>query len=360
MKQRNRGKAPNDDSLFNDKWQQVFYEAVKDMGYLLSREYGSKASVQIVGNKYRLNARQQKALLGMSASDASVSSRKNKEVFADSLKGKEVIIDGFNLLIILESAISGAYVFRGKDGAYRDVTSVHGGYKKVIQTEAAIEMIGKMLHELGVSKATWYLDAPISNSGRLKTHLREFAEGKNYPWEIHLVNNPDKELIASDQIMISSDAWILEDGKTWFNAMDYLLQKHIDEYQLFLSEKPKKIAIVTCVKEKQNHPCSVKEMYKGELFQSFYQAAEDIQPDAIYILSGKYHLLELNDMIQPYDVNLNLQSENYQSIWSNKVLTQLRKKTNLSQDEFHFFTNKNYCKNLIPHIRHYHIPLEIE
>lgn len=360
MKQRNRGKAPNDDSLFNDKWQQIFYEAVKDMSYLLSREYGSKASVQIVGNKYRLNARQQKALLGMSASDVSVELRKNKEVFSDALRGKEVIIDGFNLLIILESAISGAYVFKGKDSAYRDVTSVHGGYKKVVQTEAAIVMIGKMLQELGVSKASWYLDAPISNSGRLKTHLREFAERKNYPWEIHLVNNPDKELIASDKIMISSDAWILEDGKQWFNAMDYLLQHHLQECQLFFSEKPRKIAMVTCVKEKQNYPCPAKNMYKGELFDSFFQAAEDIQPDAIYILSGKYHLLELDEIIHPYDVNLNRQSENYQKIWAERVLIQLRKKTNLNHDLFYFFTHKNYCKYLIPHISHYSIPIEIE
>jgi hypothetical protein len=359
MKQRNRGKAPNDHLLFNEKFQAVFYEALEDMSYLLSREYGVKSSLQIVGSKYRLNARQQKALLGMSASNASVISRKNKELSIDDLAGKEVIIDGFNLLIILESAISGAFVFKGMDGAYRDVMSVHGGYKRVLQTEEAILLIGKMLQELQVKKAVWYLDAPISNSGRLKTHLRETAEREGFPWEIYLANNPDKELIASDKIMISSDAWILEDGQQWFNAMDYLIQHHLENVELFHATPAQKIAIVTCVKEKQIYPCSAKEMYKGELFESFLQAAKNVQADEIFILSGKYGLLDLNDKIEPYDVNLNLQSETYQTKWAKKVLTQLRKKTDLNRDDFHFFTSENYCKNIISHIRQYTIPLEI-
>lgn len=360
MKQRNRGKAPNDHLLFNGKFQAIFYEALKDMSYLLSRGYGSKSSLQIVGNRYRLNARQQKALLGMSASEDSIVSRKEKEIRAENLAGKEVVIDGFNLLIILESAISGAFVFKGQDGAYRDVTSVHGGYKRVLQTEQAILLIGKMLQDLQVKKVTWYLDAPISNSGRLKTHLRETAEKENFPWEIHLVNNPDKELIASDNIIISSDAWVLEDGKQWFNAMGYLIQHHLEDMELFYAEAPRKIAIVTCVKEKQDYPCRAEEMYRGTLFESFFQAAKNVNPDVVFILSGKYGLLELDDKIEPYDVNLNLQTEDYQKEWSERVLVQLREKTDLERDDFYFFTSKNYCKNLVSSIRNYSIPLEIE
>ncbi len=236
MNERNRGKAPSDDTLFGEKWLPVFKEACMDLSYLLGRGYGSKSSLQIVGNRYRLNARQQKALAGMGASEDSVILRNNKRVSASELQGKTVAIDGFNLLIILESAMSGAYIFKGMDGAYRDVTSVHGGYKRVRQTHDAILLVGNVLEKLGIKKAIWYLDAPISNSGRLKTILRETAKEYDFPWEIHLVNNPDKELIASSEIVISSDAWILEECGTWFNMMEEMIENYLDEVCLFSPE----------------------------------------------------------------------------------------------------------------------------
>ena len=66
MTTRNRGKEASDDRLFGDSiMQQKIKEAAKDMKYLLSRGFAEKSSLQLVGNRYRLNARQQKALQGM-------------------------------------------------------------------------------------------------------------------------------------------------------------------------------------------------------------------------------------------------------------------------------------------------------
>ncbi len=356
---RNRGQAPNDHQLFNPKSQLVYYEAIRDMSYLLSRGYGPKSSLQIVGNRYRLNARQQKALLGMSASDTAVKMRKDKEVRAHELRGKKVCIDGFNLLIILESAISGAFLFKGMDGAYRDVTSVHGGYKRVKQTEEAIILIGKILNELGVSEATWYLDAPISNSGRLKTFLREIAVRERFNWTFELVNNPDKELAEGDDIIISSDAWVIEEGKLWFNMMGYLIKHHLQDVEIIYSQARKRIALVTCVKEKADSSCAAKDLYQGQLFNQFMQEAHDQNADEIYILSGKHGLLELEDIIAPYDLNLNEQSSAFVMDWSRQVLTALDKRTNLDNDHFIFITNPTYRQFLVPEVRHYSVPLDI-
>ena len=74
---RNRGKNSNDDQLFgSDKIQQKLKEAVIDMHYLLSRGYAEKSSLQLVGNRYRLNVRQQQAVQGMSASEEQIEQRK--------------------------------------------------------------------------------------------------------------------------------------------------------------------------------------------------------------------------------------------------------------------------------------------
>ena len=102
MAQRNRGKHPNDDKLFNEKWQKIFKEAVIDLSYLLTRGYGDKSSIQLVGNRYRLNSRQQKALMRLSADRNKIPLRLDKALSPTQLTEKSIAIDGFNLLILLE------------------------------------------------------------------------------------------------------------------------------------------------------------------------------------------------------------------------------------------------------------------
>ncbi len=237
MPTRNRGKEASDDRLFGDpKMQQKIKEAAKDMCYLLSRGFAEKSSMQLVGNRYRLNARQQKALQGMSASELQIGSRKKAALLPEQLKGLDVAIDGFNLLIILESALSGAYIFKGLDSYYRDVSGVHGTYKRVQKTEEALMIIGNVLNTLGVPSVHWYFDAPVSNSGKLKTILREVAEQNNFPWSIDLVNNPDKVLAESNHVVISSDAWILDRAQKNFNLVAYLLYSHIKDANIICAQ----------------------------------------------------------------------------------------------------------------------------
>jgi hypothetical protein len=128
------------------------------------------------------------------------------------------------LLIILESALSGAYIFKGRDGACRDIQSVHGSYKRVMQTGEAIKLAGESMNELGICKATWYFDAPVSNSGRLKTFLMDIANIEGYNWEAQLLNAPDKELAISDLPVATSDGWIMDRCEKWVNLANYIIE----------------------------------------------------------------------------------------------------------------------------------------
>ncbi|WP_106791010.1 DUF434 domain-containing protein [Aquimarina sp. Aq78] len=237
MTTRNRGREASDDRLFGElPMQEKLKAAAKDMLYLLSHGYAEKSSVQLVGNRYTLNARQQRALHGMSCSEQQIVIRNKNRVTSKMLKGQTIAIDGFNLLIILESALSGAYIFKGLDGYYRDVSGVHGTYKRVQKTEEALLIIGNTLDKLGVSWVHWYFDAPVSNSGRLKTTLRELAEQHHFSWEIDLVNNPDKELASSAHIVVSSDAWILDRAQKNTNLAAYLVDHYIQEANIICAE----------------------------------------------------------------------------------------------------------------------------
>ncbi len=226
-KQKSRGKEASDDFIFGSISEQTkIKNAVADLSYLLTKGYPEKSTLELVGNRYRLTARQQRAVMGMSASEQQVEFRRLHQIKSDQLKNKELIIDGFNVLIILESLLSEAYIFKGKDGFYRDLSSVYGTYKKVQQTSLAIELIKVFYVNEEIAKIHWIFDKPVSNSGRLKKMIEEIAASHNLNWSVELDNNPDKKIAESDGIALTADAWILDRVLLNFNLVEYLIATH--------------------------------------------------------------------------------------------------------------------------------------
>lgn len=226
MNNRNRGKNTGDDTLFGSQNQrEKLTSAVQDMHYLLSRGYAEKVSAELVGNRYRLKTRQIQSVRGASASITQIQNRNLKQLNVSDLQDKVVYLDGFNVLILLESLLSEAYIFEGSDGCFRDLSEVHGTYKRVNQTLAAIELVAKFYRHSEVQKLIWIFDKPVSNSGRIRQMILDFALENNMKWEIDLEFNPDKFLVENAEIVVSSDAWILDYCKNWFNLIQYLIDK---------------------------------------------------------------------------------------------------------------------------------------
>lgn len=226
MDNRNRGKNTGDDGLFGTgKQLEKLRAAVRDMHYLLSRGYPEKASSELAGNRYRLKTRQIQALRGASASESQLETRRSKQLEIQSLKNKMVFLDGFNVLILLESLLSGAYIFEGLDGCFRDLSGVHGTYKRVNQTLRSVELVASFFKKSGASKLIWIFDQPVSNSGRIKQMVTDFAIEHDLDWEAELQFNPDQFLAEQAEIAVSSDAWILDHCKSWFNLIGYLIHE---------------------------------------------------------------------------------------------------------------------------------------
>lgn len=123
--------------------------------------------------------------------------------------------------------------------------------------------------------------------------------------------------------------------------------------------KPKTIALVACVKNKLDHPAKASEMYIGDDFKSWMEYAQS-QADLIFIVSGKYGLLELDDIITPYDVNLNNATIDERKEWSKKVVNKLSNFCELKKDRFILLTNPSYYEFILPEISNYTIPISID
>lgn len=120
------------------------------------------------------------------------------------------------------------------------------------------------------------------------------------------------------------------------------------------------IALISCVKEKLDHPAPAKDMYIGSGFKDWLKDASFREITKIYILSGKYGLLELDQNIEPYDVNLSDQDPEYRKQWYEDILQKLRAKHDLINDHYILYTNRTYYEGLIDSFGSYEIPFEIE
>jgi hypothetical protein len=221
--QRHRGQHSNDAKLFSPQWLPRLNQAVADLSWLLTRGYPDDASLRIVGDRYRLEERQRRAVQRASCPDEALARRAKARCGPGDLRGRRLLIDGYNLLITIESALSGGILLDCRDGAWRDIASVHGTYRSVEETLPALTLIGQSLQGLGPAEVRWLLDSPISNSGRLRSIMRELAQAQGFGWQVELAANPDKALAAEEEaIAISSDSWVLDHAQRWFN-----LQQHI-------------------------------------------------------------------------------------------------------------------------------------
>jgi hypothetical protein len=226
-KRSHRGPHPADGKLFAPGAISDLRLALADYSLLLTKGYAEKSALKLVGDKFSLTERQRLAIMRSACSDRQLASRSKNCIEAENLAGQSVALDGYNVLITIEAAMSGGVIFAGRDGCYRDLASIHGTYRKVTETIPAVQLIGEFLQELGTSKVRWLLDSPVSNSGRLKTLIGELAEENNWNWEIELLLSPDAELIKTDLVVASSDSVILDDCRCWVNLATEIIKNKL-------------------------------------------------------------------------------------------------------------------------------------
>ena len=224
-----RGAHPDDALLFRHAQFPTLRAAVSELSYLLSRGYALLSAVKLVGDRHDLNVRQRLALSRAACSDQARDSRRAHCLPIQQIAGQEIMIDGFNLLITLEAALSGGVILRCRDGCLRDLASVHGTYRSVAETEHAIGLIAEHLAVFRPQAATWLFDAPVSNSGRIAQHVRSEAARYGQAWRAETVMNPDAALAASAQIVISADSVVIDHAARWVNFSASLLETRLPD-----------------------------------------------------------------------------------------------------------------------------------
>lgn len=214
---RHRGAAPEDEQEFAPSALGDLRLATQDLCWLLDRGYALASSAELVGNRYSLGRRQRMAVGRCACSDDAWQRRRGHQVEPAQLADQELWLDGYNVLTIVESALAGGVILLGCDGCHRDLANLHARYRKVEETIPALQLVGELTTAWAVRKCLWWLDRPVSNSGRLQRAIVEVAASAGWNWQVELVFNPDKVLAQSSETVATSDSAILDRCERWLN-----------------------------------------------------------------------------------------------------------------------------------------------
>lgn len=224
-----RGPHPDDVRLFAPEAVPQLRGAVGDLSWLLSRGYAPASALKLVGDRYGLTARQRTAVSRSACGDAELARRREHQAPCGEIAGRPLVLDGYNVLTTVEAALAGGVVLAARDGTYRDMASMHGSYRRVAETRPALELIARTLAELALGDSLWYLDRPVSNSGRLKTIIEETAAAEGRPWRVELVPDPDPLLAETNQLIATADSVILDRCRAWLNLARLTVERHAPE-----------------------------------------------------------------------------------------------------------------------------------
>ncbi len=166
-RRRHRGPHPEDARLFAEAALPTLRAATAELSWLLGRGYAEAAALRLVGDHHQLHRRQRAAVARAACAPAVARRRRARTL---PVAGRDVVVDGFNLVVTAEAALAGAVILRCADGRLRDLAGVHGTWRRVAETEAALALLLAALAP--ARRVRWLFDRPVSNSGRLAARLR--------------------------------------------------------------------------------------------------------------------------------------------------------------------------------------------
>jgi len=198
--------------------------AIRDLRYLLDQGYPRDSAVNFVSNHYRFPLDQRHLLARCVFSKSEIREHCRKAVGANLVRGKRLGIDGYNVLITLESIMTGKQVVRCDDGYVRDLRAIFGKYRTTPATTRAISMLIQTITKAKPKDVTVLFDKQVSHSGELAAEVRQQLKQAGLNGNALAVGEVDRKLLKFD-VVASSDRAVIKRAKAIWDIPSELLKR---------------------------------------------------------------------------------------------------------------------------------------
>ncbi|RLG46388.1 MAG: DUF434 domain-containing protein [Thermoproteota archaeon] len=184
--------------------------AASDLAILLAMGLPERRSLELVGDRYGLTRRERVALSRIVRSPSRSLRSALKKVPPSAARGREVRVDGFNVLITVEALLAGEPVYLCSDGFLRDLRMAYSSYSPTEETREAVLLLAEALRSVSPSSVLVVYDEPTSFSGELAAVTRRALSEVGVPGTAATSRRVDSEVAAGEVSASSDEAVILK------------------------------------------------------------------------------------------------------------------------------------------------------
>jgi len=178
--------------------------------YLVNRGYPKDSAIRFVSNHHRLPIEQRFVLARVVVASSIACRRLSKAIHLEALHENAVFVDGYNVLIIVESILAGCSVYLSDDGFLRDTRGIFRSYRASEFTVPALSDILDILTIAGPDRVEVLLDQQIGMSGQLAAQIAEMMTRRGPAWTARTVRDVDRQLKMAQGIVATADGNVID------------------------------------------------------------------------------------------------------------------------------------------------------
>ena len=182
----------------------------KELKFLVERGYPKEGAIRFVGDHHQLRQEERDVLYRVVFPERVCKERRSRVVACKDLAGRPLVIDGYNVLITLESALRSRPLVLGDDGFVRDISRVFRSFRPTERTRDAWMLVQGVLGRYKPGDVTVVLDAPMSRSGELAGRIRYWMGKGGVRGRVSLEKIPEAAMIQIPGVKASADSVVLD------------------------------------------------------------------------------------------------------------------------------------------------------
>jgi hypothetical protein len=184
----------------------------RDIRSLLRWGYPKFATISFVATHSQLSAEERYILTRVIVSPERVVSRINKKAACTGIRDKDLLLDGYNVLLSMDSLLKKEPIWFCDDGYIRDTRYYFSKAKQAEDIEESLDLVLEFLSENHPKSAIFLLDAQISRSGELAGLIRRKMNEYGISGEARTSKTADFELKAEGGNPVKSVIVATSDG----------------------------------------------------------------------------------------------------------------------------------------------------
>jgi hypothetical protein len=188
----------------------VLKAAARDARYLVDHGYPKESAIRFVSDHHRLPEEQRFVLTRVVVASDTAKARRDKIQPLKALHGRALFIDGYNVLISVESLLGGKPVYLCDDGFLRDAQGIFRSYRPSDLTAPALDAIFDLLASACPVVTEVLLDQQISMSGRLAVLMRRVMAEHDVLGMVRTAQDVDRQLKEMKGVIATGDGTIMD------------------------------------------------------------------------------------------------------------------------------------------------------